>query len=129
MAGRRSLYLSHTGMTEPLGQSQVLPYLRGLTRAGWSVDLVAFEPATADESRVRALAASLAEQGIRYTWSRRRPTHALAVKIADAVEALARALGRAAGGRPRVVHARSYLPGAVAKAVATLVPGARFVFD
>jgi glycosyltransferase involved in cell wall biosynthesis len=28
-----------------------------------------------------------------------------------------------------VVHARSYLPGAVAKAVATLIPGARFVFD
>jgi len=39
----RALYLSHTGMTEPLGQSQVLPYLRGLARSGWSIDLVAFE--------------------------------------------------------------------------------------
>jgi glycosyltransferase involved in cell wall biosynthesis len=127
--GQRALYLSHTGMTEPLGQSQVLPYLRGLAQADWSIDLVAFEPASADEERIRALAASLAEQGIRYTWSRRRPTHRLVVKVADAAEAMGRALQRAAGGRPRVVHARSYLPGAVAKAVATLVPGARFVFD
>ena len=128
-ARRRALYLSHTGMTEPLGQSQVLPYLRGLTRAGWSVDLVAFEPASAGEEKVRALGASLAEEGIRYTWSRRRRSHHLAVKVADAAEAVARALGRAAGARPRVVHARSYLPGAVAQLVATLVPGARFVFD
>jgi glycosyltransferase involved in cell wall biosynthesis len=129
MADRRALYLSHTGMTEPLGQSQVLPYLRGLTAAGWSVDLVAFEPASASEDKIRALTASLGDQGIRYTWSRRRPTSALAVKVADAAEATARALARAVGARPRVVHARSYLPGAVAKAVATLVPGARFVFD
>jgi glycosyltransferase involved in cell wall biosynthesis len=126
---RRALYLSHTGMTEPLGQSQVLPYLRGLASHGWSVDLVAFEPATASEERIRAMAARLADEGIRYTWSRRRPSHRLAVKVADAAEALGRALGRAAGARPRIVHARSYLPGAVAKLVATLVPGARFVFD
>jgi glycosyltransferase involved in cell wall biosynthesis len=128
-ASKRALYLSHTGMTEPLGQSQVLPYLRGLTRAGWSIDLVAFEPPSMDEGRIQSLVASLGEQGIRYTWSRRRPSHHLAVKIADAAEAVGRALQRAAGGLPRVVHARSYLPGAVAKLVASLVPGARFVFD
>jgi glycosyltransferase involved in cell wall biosynthesis len=116
-------------MTEPLGQSQVLPYLRGLARSGWSIDLVAFEPAAAAEDKIRALASGLGEQGIRYTWSRRRPSHHLAVKVADAAEALGRALGRAAGSRPRIVHARSYLPGAVAQLVTTLIPGARFVFD
>jgi glycosyltransferase involved in cell wall biosynthesis len=128
-SGRRALYLSHTGMTEPLGQSQVLPYLRGLVRASWRVDLVAFEPATADEEKVRALAARLGDEGIRYTWSRRRSSHHLGVKLADAAEAVGRALRRAVGARPRIVHARSYLPGAVAKLVSTLVPGARFVFD
>jgi glycosyltransferase involved in cell wall biosynthesis len=126
---RRALYLSHTGMTEPLGQSQVLPYLRGLAQLGWNIDLVAFEPAAASDEKIRAMAARLGDEGIRYTWSRRRGSHHLAVKVADAAEALGRALARAAGARPQVVHARSYLPGAVAKLVATLVPGARFVFD
>jgi len=30
-------------MTDPLGQSQVLPYLRGLTNAGYSITLISFE--------------------------------------------------------------------------------------
>ncbi len=37
------LYLSYDGMTDPLGQSQVLPYLKGLSKAGYSIHLVSFE--------------------------------------------------------------------------------------
>jgi len=116
-------------MTEPLGQSQVVPYLRGLVRAGWVIDLVAFEPAAADEDKIRDVVAHLRDDGINYIWSRRRASHGLSAKAADATEALGRALSRALVHRPRIVHARSYLPGAVAKVVATLVPGARFIFD
>ena len=37
------LYLSYDGMTDPLGQSQVLPYLKGLSKAGYTIHLVSFE--------------------------------------------------------------------------------------
>lgn len=37
------LFLSYDGMTDPLGQSQVLPYLKGLSRSGYSVHLISFE--------------------------------------------------------------------------------------
>src|SRR5688500_3495796 len=37
------LYLSYDGMTDPLGQSQVLPYLGGLAKAGHRIALVSFE--------------------------------------------------------------------------------------
>lgn len=37
------LYLSYDGMTDPLGQSQVLPYLRGLSKEGYNIHLVSFE--------------------------------------------------------------------------------------
>ncbi len=37
------LYLSYDGMTDPLGQSQVLPYLIGLTKEGYSFTLISFE--------------------------------------------------------------------------------------
>ena len=37
------LYLSYDGMTDPLGQSQVLPYIIGLTKAGYNFHLVSFE--------------------------------------------------------------------------------------
>jgi glycosyltransferase involved in cell wall biosynthesis len=37
------LYLSYDGMTDPLGQSQVLPYLIGLTKKGFRFHLISFE--------------------------------------------------------------------------------------
>ena len=37
------LYLSYDGMTDPLGQSQVLPYLVGLTQKGYQFTLVSCE--------------------------------------------------------------------------------------
>ena len=37
------LYLSYDGMTDPLGQSQVLPYLIGLAKKGYSFHIISFE--------------------------------------------------------------------------------------
>jgi glycosyltransferase involved in cell wall biosynthesis len=37
------LYLSYDGMTDPLGQSQVLPYLVGLSKLGFKIILISFE--------------------------------------------------------------------------------------
>ncbi len=37
------LYISYDGMTDPLGQSQVLPYLIGLSEQGYAFDLISFE--------------------------------------------------------------------------------------
>ena len=37
------LYLSYDGMTDPLGQSQVLPYLTGLSKRGYQFTLISFE--------------------------------------------------------------------------------------
>lgn len=40
---KKVLYISYDGMTDPLGQSQVLPYLSGLTRKGHTIHLISFE--------------------------------------------------------------------------------------
>jgi len=37
------LYLSYDGMTDPLGQSQVLPYIIGLSKKGFRFHLISFE--------------------------------------------------------------------------------------
>ncbi|MBL0342579.1 MAG: glycosyltransferase [Bacteroidetes bacterium] len=37
------LYLSYDGMTDPLGQSQVIPYLAGLSKLGYHFHLISFE--------------------------------------------------------------------------------------
>lgn len=38
-----ALYVSYDGALDPLGRSQVVPYLEGLAARGWSHDLVTFE--------------------------------------------------------------------------------------
>jgi glycosyltransferase involved in cell wall biosynthesis len=37
------LYLSYDGLTDPLGQSQILPYLIGLRKKGYHFDVISFE--------------------------------------------------------------------------------------
>lgn len=37
------LYLSYDGLTDPLGQSQILPYLLRLARRGFSIRIISFE--------------------------------------------------------------------------------------
>lgn len=45
------LYLSYDGMTDPLGQSQVIPYLKGLAQSGHIIHLVSFEKDQAFENQ------------------------------------------------------------------------------
>ena len=39
----RTIYLSYDGLTDPLGQSQVLPYIIGLKHKGYNVTIISFE--------------------------------------------------------------------------------------
>jgi glycosyltransferase involved in cell wall biosynthesis len=125
----RTLYVSHTGMTEPLGHSQVIPYVEGLARAGFSMEIVAFEPEWATVDEIRAVEERFRAAGVGYLWSRRSRSHALSVKMAEAARALTKVLARSLVRRPRIVHTRSYLPSAVAQLATTFSPGTRFLFD
>src|SRR6266513_1590914 len=40
---KKVLFISYDGMTDPLGQSQVIPYLIGLNAEGYSVTILSFE--------------------------------------------------------------------------------------
>ena len=93
------------------------------------MDNVAFEPQAATADEIRVVEERLFVSGVGYYWSRRSSSHAFAVKLAEATRALARRLARGISGRPRILHARSYLPSAVAHVAAALSPGTRLLFD
>jgi glycosyltransferase involved in cell wall biosynthesis len=124
-----ALYVSQTGLSEPLGRSQIVPYVKGLAAAGHRIEVVGMEPHNAADADIAAVTADLATVGVGYDWARRSPSHSLAVKLRESTAALVRLLARAASVRPRLVHARSYMPGAVALALTSLWPRARFLFD
>lgn len=37
------LYISYDGMTDSLGESQVVPYVEGLTEKGWNFTIMSYE--------------------------------------------------------------------------------------
>ena len=125
----RALYISHNGMTEPLGQSQVLPYLIGLSRRGVAIEILSFEKAGTSPEATASVAERLKREGIEWQSMTRSPSHGLPRKASETASAMTRALVAALRRRPDIVHARSYLPAAAGDMVARLVPGARLLFD
>ena len=60
MATKNILFISYDGMTDPLGQSQVIPYLSGLTKFGYSFTILSCDKAdkyAANREYVEALLA------------------------------------------------------------------------
>ncbi len=60
------LYISYDGMTDPLGQSQVIPYLVGLSRKGHRITLIACEKKERFEQHQSTIAALLTKANIQW---------------------------------------------------------------
>ncbi len=126
----RVLYLSYDGALDPLGRSQVVPYLEGLAGEGIRHDLLTFEkPARAAVAAdVAGMRARLAARGIGWhplPYTKRPPVLATAWDLARGVR-LATRLAREA--RYDLLHARSYPAAVVARAVGGRL-GIPWVFD
>lgn len=124
-----TLYVSRTGMLEPLGQSQVLAYLRGLS-SEYAVTLISFEREgdLADGAHLAQVEAICAEHGIRWVrlrYRRRPRILASAWNLGALVWHMWRETRHV---NFRLIHARSYIPAAAAWAVSrvTSIP---YIFD
>ena len=123
------VYLSYTGLLEPLGQSQVLAYLRILARQH-AITLITFEKPEdfTDGAAVEALRADCGRAGIRWLPQRYHRKPRLLATLWDLTVFTATALREARRTRADLVHARSYIPTFVALVVKTLT-GVPFIFD
>ena len=62
----RVLYLSYDGMTDPLGQSQVIPYIQELSKKGYSFTVLSFEKPHEYKKRNSEVKAVLDQDKIRW---------------------------------------------------------------
>jgi len=60
------LYVSYDGLLDPLGQSQILPYIQGLATQGYRFVVISFEKTDRPSSQIEALKVQLANQGIHW---------------------------------------------------------------
>lgn len=132
LSNRRVLYISYNGMLDPLGQSQVIPYLKELSRAGIRFTLLSFERDQAftaeGVAQCSALRQELAESEIDWHWLRYHKTPSLPATGYD-VWAGTRYAGRLIRRKQiEMVHARSHIPAAIALRLKRRF-GVKMVFD
>lgn len=123
------LYISYDGMLEPLGQSQVLAYLKRLA-PGRCVHLISFEKPEdwAKQTEREQLAHSVKAAGIVWHPLRYHKRPSALATAWDIGCGTALGLWLVLRHRLRIVHARSYVPAVMALAIKRLT-GARFLFD
>jgi glycosyltransferase involved in cell wall biosynthesis len=125
-----TLYICYFGLREPLVQTQVLPYLRGLAADGVVVHLLTFEsahPAWADRY-ADAERARLAGDGIRCFSRRYHKSPSIPATLFDIAVGAWSARRIARRHRVDVLHARSHIPLAM-MLVARAWTSRRMVFD
>ena len=124
------LYVSYDGLLEPLGASQVLPYVRALRERGFAMEVLSFEKPDdlRDRARVEALRTSLVTAGIPWTPLpyHRRPTLPATAWDVRAGRRWVEAWARRTPGRG-LLHARGYVAGLLGVRAREL--GHRLLFD
>ena len=129
MKKKSTLYLSRNGLLEPLGQSQVFAYLRGLSR-NYNITLITYEKDEdwADKARLQKARTDCKDLGIRWLPQHFRQQPKIVAPAFSMIRMvwLVRREIRQRG--IRLIHARSNIPAATALAVSWMT-GVPFLFD
>ena len=131
LEGRRVLFISYNGMLDPLGQSQVLPYLRELARLGVRYTLLSFEREiafTEGAHRRDLLRESLATEGIEWHWLRYHQRPSLPATAYDVIAGVRYASQLVRRNGIEMVHARAHIPATIAMALKRR-HGVKMIFD
>lgn len=125
----RVLYISYTGLLDPLGQSQVLQYVLGLAQTQRMILLTFEKPElTADRSNVQRLQARCGAAGVDWhplVWHNRP---GIPATLYDVVQGIRHATRLARREGAQIVHCRSYIGSMIGLAVKRRT-GAKLIFD
>lgn len=115
-------------MTDPLGQSQVIPYLEGLSAMGHEIFLLSCEKRAADHSAILSLKKYLDTKGIRWSYLNYTKRPPVISTLFDVINIRKRAKKIAHENNIETVHCRGYIT-ALAGMRLKKKSGLRFVFD
>jgi glycosyltransferase involved in cell wall biosynthesis len=132
LANRRVLYISYNGMLDPLGQSQVIPYLKELSGAGIRFTLLSFEGPKAytreGRGRCEQLRRELAACEIDWHFLRYHKRPSLPATSYDVMAGIRYGSRLVKSKQIEMVHARNQIPATIALALKRRF-GLRMIFD
>src|SRR5438876_3171815 len=132
LQGKRVLYVSYNGMLDPLGQSQVIPYLRELSGRGVRFTLLSYERQAGfteeGTKRCQELKKTLASHGIEWHYLRYHKWPSLPATIYDMAAGVRLGASFVKRQGIEMIHARGYIPAAIALALKKRF-GLKMIFD
>ena len=116
--GRRALFISYNGMLDPLGQTQVIPYMSELATRGVNITLLSFEKARAFTEEGKVLCDELHEKlrsiGIDWHWLQYHQRPSLPATAYDVFVGTRYAKELVRKNKIELVHARAHIPATIA---------------
>lgn len=122
------LYLSYDGLTDPLGQSQILPYLAGLARLGHRISIISFEKDDRVETGGEQIYQFCRENNLTWHPLRYHKRPPIFSTLYDVWCMRQRAQKLHAQTPFTIVHCRSYITALIGRWLKNTY-GIRFVFD
>lgn len=123
------LYITYDGLMEPLGQSQVLPYLRGLA-SEYAITILSFEKPNdlANLEQRKTVEEQLEKAAIGWIPLRYHKRPSAPATAFDIAHGVIRCVAFALRRHPQIVHVRGYVPGVIGLTLKR-VAGVRLIFD
>ncbi len=125
---KKVLYISYDGLTDPLGQSQVLPYLQGLTQKGFEFTILSFEKKERLASEGDLIRSITQKSGINWVPMSFTKNPPVVSKIYDRIRMFRKAEELHRKFRFDMIHCRSYVSAEVGIKLKK-VYGVKFLFD
>lgn len=122
------LYITYDGLTDPLGQSQILPYLAGLSKAGYRFTILSFEKKeryAALRSRIEQLTREADIDWVPMSFTTKPPVLS---KYYDVLRMKRKAFALQRQKKFAMVHCRSYIAADIGLRLKHRF-GVRFLFD
>lgn len=122
------LYITYDGLTDPLGQSQVLPYVIGLSKAGYKFTILSFEKQTNYKQLAHRIQTICDTNKIQWQPIKFHTKPPIVAKLYDRWLMKSTALQICKRNNIAMIHCRSYPSAEVAIAVKKKL-GVPFLFD
>jgi len=126
--GKKILYITYDGLTDPLGQSQILPYLKGLSEYGYQFTILSFEKKERFRKEKQTIERLTSESNIKWVPLWFTSTPPLLSKFYDALRMRKKAIELHKQYKFDMVHCRSYIAADVGLYLKKKF-GVKFLFD
>ena len=116
----KALYLSYDGLLDPLGQSQIVPYISAIAAAGHSLTIVSYEKPERTKDQIKVMEIKLQKIGVSWVQLEFKPGKFWAIKRVVGGILLIRKL--CSQIQPDLIHLRGLVPAIIFQLSRSRVP-------